>query len=172
MLCCIVLALFCNAVFATPTSSGGFYDASAAVSEISVIASASSSGSDRSLRLSSFSGKSTTASTVSGTLLKGTHSETENVRPTGSSNGTRVAIRPTTTPDATTSAPGPTNTQPCNQYVEFCTRSYGNITYVGAHNSPFVRLSNAAANQHLDTITQLNDGVRMGKEPRFPPLRR
>lgn len=55
----------------------------------------------------------------------------------------------------------PTNTQPCNLHVEFCGRSYGNITYVGAHNSPFTRENSAAANQHLDTTTQLNDGIRM-----------
>lgn len=61
---------------------------------------------------------------------------------------------------ATTSA-RPTNTQPCNLYLEFCGQSYGNITYVGAHNSPFIRENSAAANQQLDVITQLNDGIRM-----------
>lgn len=66
-------------------------------------------------------------------------------------NGTKTALYPLR----------PTNTQPCNLYVEFCGRSYGNITYVGAHNSPFTRENNAAANQHLDTTTQLNDGIRM-----------
>lgn len=66
-------------------------------------------------------------------------------------NGTKTALPPHR----------PTNTQPCNLYVEFCGRSYGNITYVGAHNSPFARENNAAANQHLDTTTQLNDGIRM-----------
>lgn len=66
-------------------------------------------------------------------------------------NGTKTALNPHR----------PTNTQPCNLYLEFCGRSYGNITYVGAHNSPFTRENNAAANQHLDTITQLNDGIRM-----------
>lgn len=66
-------------------------------------------------------------------------------------NETRTALHPHR----------PTNTQPCNLHVEFCGRSYGNITYVGAHNSPFTRENNAAANQHLDTTTQLNDGIRM-----------
>lgn len=66
-------------------------------------------------------------------------------------NETRTGLRPHR----------PTNTQPCNLHVEFCGRSYGNITYVGAHNSPFTRENSAAANQHLDTTTQLNDGIRM-----------
>jgi len=57
----------------------------------------------------------------------------------------------------------PTNTQPCNGYVEFCTRSYGNITYVAAHNSPFVMQNNVAANQNLGVTEQLNDGIRMCK---------
>ncbi|WQF88739.1 Putative PLC-like phosphodiesterase, TIM beta/alpha-barrel domain superfamily [Colletotrichum destructivum] len=60
----------------------------------------------------------------------------------------------------TTSAAGPTNTQPCNNYVEFCDRKYSNITEVGCHNSPFVRPGNSASNQALDVTTQLNDGVR------------
>ncbi|KAF8473958.1 PLC-like phosphodiesterase [Kalaharituber pfeilii] len=55
----------------------------------------------------------------------------------------------------------PTNTQPCNGYTEFCARSYGNITYVGAHNSPFVKKNNAAANQNLEVAVQLDDGIRM-----------
>lgn len=66
-------------------------------------------------------------------------------------NGTKTVLHPHL----------PTNAQPCNLHVEFCGRSYGNITYVGAHNSPFTRENNAAANQHLDTTTQLNDGIRM-----------
>ncbi|KAJ5086409.1 hypothetical protein NUU61_007716 [Penicillium alfredii] len=61
----------------------------------------------------------------------------------------------------TSSTPSPINTQPCNNYPEFCTRRYSNITMVAAHNSPFVRSSNVAANQALDVIAQLNDGVRM-----------
>ncbi|KAK1593152.1 tat pathway signal sequence [Colletotrichum navitas] len=59
-----------------------------------------------------------------------------------------------------TSPAGPTNTQPCNNYVEFCERKYSNITEVGCHNSPFVRPGNSASNQALDVTTQLNDGIR------------
>lgn len=65
-----------------------------------------------------------------------------------------------TTASSTSTAPTATNTQPCNNYVELCQRQYSNITNVGTHNSPFVKEGNAAANQQLDVITQLNDGVR------------
>ncbi|RPB03268.1 hypothetical protein L873DRAFT_1826329 [Choiromyces venosus 120613-1] len=71
-------------------------------------------------------------------------------------NGTMTITITSTRP-----VPTPTNTQPCNLYVEFCTRGYGNITYIGAHNSPFVRKNNAAANQNLEVIAQLEDGIRM-----------
>ena len=54
-----------------------------------------------------------------------------------------------------------TNTQPCNNYPEFCARSYSNITYVAAHNSPFISPNNAAANQLYGVTEQLNDGIRM-----------
>ncbi|KAJ5576472.1 hypothetical protein N7535_003398 [Penicillium sp. DV-2018c] len=53
------------------------------------------------------------------------------------------------------------NTRPCNNYPEFCSRKYSNITMVAAHNSPFVRTNNVGANQALDVTQQLNDGVRM-----------
>lgn len=62
---------------------------------------------------------------------------------------------------ATSATPAATNTQPCNGYVEFCDRSYSNITYVTAHNSPFDRKGNLASNQQYDVTAQLNDGVRM-----------
>lgn len=78
---------------------------------------------------------------------------------------------------ANTSAPIPTasqtpvvNTQPCNGWPEFCSRSYSNITMVAAHNSPFVRPGNAGSNQALDVTQQLNDGVRMCKCSRSEDL--
>lgn len=82
-----------------------------------------------------------------------------------------VGSKHTSTPTAingtmstsTTSTVKPTNTQPCNNYPEFCSRKYSNITMVCAHNSPFVKKGNAASNQELDVTTQLNDGVRMRK---------
>ncbi|CAG8972439.1 hypothetical protein HYALB_00001128 [Hymenoscyphus albidus] len=58
-------------------------------------------------------------------------------------------------------APQPTNITPCNNYPEFCARRYGNITEVAAHNSPFVKAGNAAANQQLGVTAQLNDGIRL-----------
>ncbi|KAK1700381.1 PLC-like phosphodiesterase [Colletotrichum godetiae] len=59
-----------------------------------------------------------------------------------------------------TAPAAPTNTQPCNNYVEFCDRKYSNVTEVGCHNSPFVRPGNSASNQALDVTNQLNDGIR------------
>jgi hypothetical protein len=60
----------------------------------------------------------------------------------------------------TSTAPQPSNTQPCNNYVELCTRKYSNITNVGCHNSPFVRPGNSGSNQEVGVTTQLDDGVR------------
>ncbi|TVY31555.1 putative secreted protein [Lachnellula subtilissima] len=65
------------------------------------------------------------------------------------------------TSTSTSSSTLPTNTTPCNNYPEFCSRKYGNITEVSAHNSPFVKTGNAAANQELSVTTQLNDGIRL-----------
>ncbi|TVY41485.1 putative secreted protein, partial [Lachnellula cervina] len=65
------------------------------------------------------------------------------------------------TSTSTSSSTLPTNTTPCNNYPEFCSRKYGNITEVSAHNSPFVKSGNAAANQALSVTTQLNDGIRL-----------
>ncbi|KAI2625777.1 PLC-like phosphodiesterase [Hypoxylon sp. NC1633] len=73
--------------------------------------------------------------------------------------------------------PAVTNTQPCNNYPEFCSRKYSNITQVACHNSPFITPNNLAANQQYDVTLQLNDGVRFlqgqiqwpagGNEPHF-----
>jgi len=49
----------------------------------------------------------------------------------------------------------------CNGHSEFCDRSYGNITYVGAHDSYAVGTNNLAANQDYNITQQLNDGVRL-----------
>ncbi|ELR09034.1 hypothetical protein GMDG_03620 [Pseudogymnoascus destructans 20631-21] len=62
---------------------------------------------------------------------------------------------------STSTGPQPTNKTPCNLHVEFCTRKYSNITQVCAHNSPFVKANNAAANQALGVVSQLDDGIRM-----------
>lgn len=56
----------------------------------------------------------------------------------------------------------------CNGQSEFCNRSYGNITYVGAHDSYAIgAVSTATPNQIVTTnqdqsvTQQLNDGIRM-----------
>ncbi|KAI0858669.1 PLC-like phosphodiesterase [Xylaria cubensis] len=70
---------------------------------------------------------------------------------------TKLSGNATTT---VTPAPAPTNTQACNNYVEFCTRKYSNITEVACHNSPFITPNNIAANQQYDVTQQLDDGIR------------
>ncbi|KAG9239565.1 PLC-like phosphodiesterase [Amylocarpus encephaloides] len=90
------------------------------------------------------------STTNSQTLLLGS------VRATTSLNGTSNS-----TASSTSSLPQATNTTPCNNYAEFCSRKYSNITEVAAHNSPFVLKSNAAANQALGVTSQLNDGIRL-----------
>ncbi|KAL5519266.1 hypothetical protein ACEPAH_949 [Sanghuangporus vaninii] len=49
----------------------------------------------------------------------------------------------------------------CNGHEEFCDRSYGNVSFVGAHNSYAVGTNNLATNQDYDVTQQLNDGIRM-----------
>ena len=87
------------------------------------------------------------------------------VAPTASGNAT------TTT--ATAARPRPTqNTTPCNGYPEFCSRKYSNITEVCAHNSAFSIKDNAASNQVLSIVDQLDDGVRMSMLAQFTPNRK
>lgn len=85
-------------------------------------------------------------------------------------NGTIIANGTVTTSatSSTSTSAQPTNTQPCNNYPQFCARKYSNITEVAAHNSPFVRPGSAASNQELGVIAQLNDGIRMRKPPLSP----
>jgi len=49
----------------------------------------------------------------------------------------------------------------CNGHPEFCTRSYGNVSFVGAHDSYSVGVNNLATNQDYNVTQQLTDGVRM-----------
>ncbi|TQV93943.1 hypothetical protein V2A60_003903 [Cordyceps javanica] len=100
---------------------------------------------------------------------------------TGSNDTTTATSTSMTTPTSTNSnsstSATPTNIQPCNDYVEFCTRKYSNISFVAAHNSPFVRPGNTASNQALPVKVQLSDGIRLvqgqmqwptnGTEPHF-----
>ncbi|CAG8073593.1 unnamed protein product [Penicillium olsonii] len=71
------------------------------------------------------------------------------------------SMNATMTSSGTATASPIVNQQPCNNYPEFCAKKYSNITMVAAHNSPFVRKNNVAANQVLDVTQQLNDGIRM-----------
>jgi len=49
----------------------------------------------------------------------------------------------------------------CNGHAELCDRSYGNVSFVGAHDSYAVGTNNLAVNQDQDVTQQLNDGIRM-----------
>ncbi|KDN51725.1 hypothetical protein RSAG8_00273, partial [Rhizoctonia solani AG-8 WAC10335] len=51
----------------------------------------------------------------------------------------------------------------CNGYAALCSRSYGNVTYIGAHNSYAVSTDVAAlsANQNVGVTAQLDLGVRL-----------
>lgn len=70
---------------------------------------------------------------------------------------------------STGSAAAPSNTTPCNQYAEFCTRKYSNLTQVCAHNSAFAVKNNIFSNQDVSITGQLNDGVRMSRSSRKRP---
>ena len=109
----------------------------------------------------SFTTTSTLASTAMTPLVSGDANETDS----GSSTSQTITFltgsaRPTGNSSTTSSGPVPTNTTPCNNYPEFCSRKYSNITMVSCHNSPFTRPKNAASNQEFDVVEQLNDGVR------------
>ncbi|KAJ5105231.1 hypothetical protein NUU61_002578 [Penicillium alfredii] len=56
-------------------------------------------------------------------------------------------------------------TTACNNSPDLCSKSYGEITHLGAHDSAFVRDSNSgvslAGDQYYDTPTQLDAGVRL-----------
>lgn len=99
----------------------------------------------------------TTTSSQSYTLLIGGESTTTTFAANVTGNATR-----TTVTFSSSSSPV-VNTQPCNGYPEFCSRSYSNITMVAAHNSPFVRPGNVASNQALPVLIQLQNGIRMCK---------
>ncbi|KAF7162925.1 hypothetical protein CNMCM6106_000050 [Aspergillus hiratsukae] len=53
----------------------------------------------------------------------------------------------------------------CNNSPNLCSKSYGEITHFGAHDSPFVRDASTgystAANQYYNTTLQLDAGVRL-----------
>ncbi|PFH54860.1 hypothetical protein AMATHDRAFT_135121 [Amanita thiersii Skay4041] len=50
----------------------------------------------------------------------------------------------------------------CNGHPELCDRSYGNVSFVGAHDSyAFGPLTQLGVNQDQNVTQQLNDGIRM-----------
>lgn len=95
------------------------------------------------------------SSTTSFSILQGS------VGASASSSGNSSISNLNFTSTSTTSSATATNTQACNNHPEFCERSYSNITFIAAHNSPFVSPNNAASNQILPVLDQLNDGIRM-----------
>lgn len=105
--------------------------------------------------------------TLSGASSSATANAT-NETSTSTSNSVTRLVGGTATGNSTASSTStraqPTNTQKCNGYVEFCDRSYSNISMVAAHNFPFTKKNNAARNQNLEITTQLNDGIRMRKQ--------
>ncbi|CRG83153.1 hypothetical protein PISL3812_00501 [Talaromyces islandicus] len=57
------------------------------------------------------------------------------------------------------------STTACNNSPDLCSKSWGDITHLGAHDSPFVRDSSTsysvAGNQYYNTTVQLSAGVRL-----------
>ncbi|KAL1697580.1 PLC-like phosphodiesterase [Schizophyllum commune] len=49
----------------------------------------------------------------------------------------------------------------CNGFSELCDKSFGNVSFVGAHDSYAVGTDNLAVNQDYDVTQQLKDGIRM-----------
>jgi len=49
----------------------------------------------------------------------------------------------------------------CNGHAELCDRTFGNVTFVGAHDSYAIGVNNVATNQDQPITQQLNDGIRM-----------
>lgn len=111
---------------------------------------------------SSMAAGNATSSSGNGTAT-GTATDTTNTVTflTGTAQGTTTLAGNFSTTSSSSATPTVTNTQPCNNYPEFCSRKYSNITEVACHNSPFITANNVAANQQFDVTYQLNDGVRL-----------
>lgn len=94
-------------------------------------------------------------------------SASQSTHTTQHQNVTQIAGSNSQTATTTSSAPAASNTVLCNNYPEFCSRKYSNITEVCAHNSAFSIKNNAASNQVLSIVDQLDDGVRMSMQSRL-----
>ncbi|KAI6008378.1 PLC-like phosphodiesterase [Pisolithus orientalis] len=57
--------------------------------------------------------------------------------------------------------PGVRRATTCNGSPDLCARSFGNVTFVGTHDSYAVGVNNLAANQDYNISQQLKDGIRM-----------
>ena len=90
-------------------------------------------------------------------------SVTQSSHTTKQNNATDIIAGSSHTATTTSSAPVASNKVPCNNYPEFCNRKYSNITEVCANNSAFSIKNNAASNQALGIVDQLDDGIRMSK---------
>lgn len=137
-----------------PTGEYQTYSSTITLSDDGDLTSATVTGSGSSMGVESATGNASSSYTTTSdsvTMLVGGMHTT--VLGNASASATNATARPTSTPVI--------NTQPCNGYPEFCAKKYSNVTMVAAHNSPFVKPGNVAANQVLDVTTQLNDGIRM-----------
>ena len=101
---------------------------------------------------------SVTSTMTASELVNGTVPGGINITTSGDGHNLVLA---TATPTSTTSIAPPAATQACNLYVEFCQRSYANITNVCAHNSPFNTPHDLFSDQEESVFAQLNDGIRM-----------
>ncbi|KAJ8059698.1 hypothetical protein OCU04_011346 [Sclerotinia nivalis] len=137
---------------------------SSAVSTEAVVSTSTGRSTTRTTTLGSTTIYAIGTETLTGNVTESTSTATQIILTGGGGHSTTTsAINGTSnsTATSTSSSARATNTTPCNNFVEFCDRSYGNITEVSAHNSPFVRKGSAAANQELDVTIQLNDGIRL-----------
>ncbi|KAI7504204.1 PLC-like phosphodiesterase [Hortaea werneckii] len=117
--------------------------------------SGSSSGSSSSSNTNSNTHSNSTVTTSTG---RTTTQTVTTITGGDSSTSTRTTGSATS---STSTGPIPSNTVPCNNYPEFCSRQYSNITQICAHNSYFSVKNNAASNQDYDMHMQLDDGIRM-----------
>lgn len=129
------------------------YSSTITLSSDGSITSATVTGSGSAMATESSTGNGTYTTTTSESLTVLVGGMQTSVIGNASANATSSA--------GVSSTSTPVNTQPCNSYPEFCSRKYSNITMVAAHNSPFVKQGNVAANQVLDVEAQLGDGIRM-----------
>ena len=136
-----------------PTGDYQTYSSTITLSSDGGITSATVTGSGSAMATESSTGNGTYTTTTSDSLTVLVGGMQTSVIGNASANATSSA--------GASSTSTPINTQPCNNYPEFCTRKYSNITMVAAHNSPFVKQGNVAANQVLDVESQLGDGIRM-----------